>query len=87
MTFVENFQPIPSSCLFPSTFTAFLLCFSQLLSLFMHSVIAWAVQKGFLTPKVARPDVYRAANSILRMVVEGRLVLCMRPPGFFQNQD
>lgn len=26
----------------------------------------WALQRGFFTPRVARPDVYRAANNILR---------------------
>jgi ribosome biogenesis GTPase A len=41
---------------------------------------AFALQRGFLTPKVARPDVYRAANMILRMANDGRLLLIFKPP-------
>ncbi|KAI8854599.1 P-loop containing nucleoside triphosphate hydrolase protein [Chytridium lagenaria] len=44
---------------------------------------AFAIQRGFLTPRVARPDVYRAANLLLRMANDGRLLMCFRPPGFF----
>jgi len=46
---------------------------------------AWALKRGFVTAKAARADVHRAANSILRMAVEGRLCLCLRPPGFTSN--
>ncbi|KAJ3109391.1 Guanine nucleotide-binding-like protein 1 [Phlyctochytrium planicorne] len=46
---------------------------------------AFALQKGFLTPKAARPDVYRAANLILRMANDGRLLLAFKPPGFFEK--
>lgn len=46
---------------------------------------AFAIQRGFLTPKVARPDVYRAANLILRMANDGRLLLIFRPIGFWKN--
>lgn len=46
---------------------------------------AFALQRGFLTPKVARPDVYRAANLILRMANDGRLLLIFRPIGFWKN--
>nr|KAJ3418968.1 Guanine nucleotide-binding-like protein 1 [Polyrhizophydium stewartii] len=42
---------------------------------------ALAIQRGFLTPRAARPDVYRAANLILRMANDGRLLLVYRPPG------
>lgn len=48
---------------------------------------AWAIQKGYYTAKAARPDVYRGANSILRMAVDGRLCLYMRPPEFSSNKD
>lgn len=34
------------------------------------AIQAWALQRGFLTAKAARPDVYRAANSILRYAGE-----------------
>ncbi|KAF1656173.1 Guanine nucleotide-binding protein-like 1, partial [Eudyptes chrysocome] len=43
---------------------------------------AWAEKRGYKTAKAARNDVYRAANSILRLVAEGRLRLCLRPPGY-----
>ncbi|KAI9354617.1 HSR1 protein [Zopfochytrium polystomum] len=43
----------------------------------------YALSRGFLTPRVARPDVYRAANLILRMANDGRLLLGFKPPGFF----
>lgn len=46
---------------------------------------AFALQRGFLTPKVGRPDVYRAANLILRMANDGRLLLVFRPIGFWKN--
>nr|XP_002128534.1 guanine nucleotide-binding protein-like 1 [Ciona intestinalis] len=48
---------------------------------------AWAEKRNYRTAKAARPDVYRAANSILRMAVDGRLCLYMRPPGFTHNKD
>jgi hypothetical protein len=48
---------------------------------------AFAFQRGFLTPKVARPDVYRAANLILRMANDGRLLLIFRPIGFWKNHQ
>ena len=48
---------------------------------------AFALQRGFLTPKVARPDVYRAANLILRMANDGRLLLIFRPTGFWKTHQ
>jgi len=50
-------------------------------------VTAWALKRGFLTAKAARPDVYRAANNILRMALEGRLCLCLRPPDFTSHHS
>ncbi|XP_078685734.1 guanine nucleotide-binding protein-like 1 [Branchiostoma floridae x Branchiostoma belcheri] len=47
---------------------------------------AWAAKRGFYTAKTARTDVYRAANSILRMALEGRICLCMRPPGYTKHK-
>ncbi|KAI2655317.1 Guanine nucleotide-binding protein-like 1 [Labeo rohita] len=35
----------------------------------------------------ARNDVYRAANSLLRLAIDGRLCLCLRPPGYTQSKD
>jgi len=43
---------------------------------------AWAEKRGYKTARAARNDVYRAANSILRLAAEGRLRLCLRPPGY-----
>ena len=42
----------------------------------------WAVKRGFMTKKAARPDVARAANHLLRMALEGRVCLYTRPPNY-----
>lgn len=47
---------------------------------------AWALKKGFLTAKAARPDTNRAANSILRMALAGQITLCLLPPDFASNE-
>ncbi|KAI8097762.1 uncharacterized protein BX664DRAFT_327193 [Halteromyces radiatus] len=44
---------------------------------------SYADQRGFYTAKAARPDVYRAANAILRLATDGRILLSFKPPGFF----
>ncbi|KAF9917480.1 Guanine nucleotide-binding-like protein 1 [Lobosporangium transversale] len=46
---------------------------------------AYALQRGFLTAKSAHPDVYRAANAILRLANDGRILLSFKPPGFFTS--
>uniref|UniRef100_A0A8C4RQU2 Guanine nucleotide-binding protein-like 1 n=1 Tax=Erpetoichthys calabaricus TaxID=27687 RepID=A0A8C4RQU2_ERPCA len=43
---------------------------------------AWAEKRGYKTAKAARNDVYRAANSLLRLATDGRLCLCMQPPEY-----
>jgi ribosome biogenesis GTPase A len=43
---------------------------------------AFAFAKGFLNAKSGRPDVHRAANLILRMVCDGKLVLSFKPKGY-----
>ncbi|TTD18131.1 Guanine nucleotide-binding protein-like 1 [Bagarius yarrelli] len=48
---------------------------------------AWAERRGYKTAKAARNDVYRAANSLLRLAMDGRLCLCFRPPGYTQEID
>ncbi|XP_051999415.1 guanine nucleotide-binding protein-like 1 [Xyrauchen texanus] len=48
---------------------------------------AWAERRGYKTAKAARNDVYRAANSLLRLAIDGRLCLCLQPPGYSQNKD
>lgn len=45
----------------------------------------FAEQRGFHTAKAARPDVYRAANTILRLTADGRILLSFKPPGFFTS--
>lgn len=42
----------------------------------------WAEERGYYTAKGARPDLYRAANHILRLAVDGRICLFVRPPGY-----
>ncbi|XP_048116223.1 LOW QUALITY PROTEIN: guanine nucleotide-binding protein-like 1 [Alosa alosa] len=48
---------------------------------------AWAERRGYKTAKAARHDVYRSANSLLRLAVDGRLCLCLRPPGYHSQKD
>ncbi|ORY97811.1 hypothetical protein BCR43DRAFT_523924 [Syncephalastrum racemosum] len=45
----------------------------------------YAIHRGFLTAQAARPDVYRAANTILRLTNDGRILLSFKPPGFFRS--
>jgi hypothetical protein len=42
----------------------------------------WALKRGFYTARVARLDSYRAANSLLRMALDGEICLCLHPPGY-----
>ncbi|XP_076093533.1 guanine nucleotide-binding protein-like 1 [Mytilus galloprovincialis] len=48
---------------------------------------AFAIKRGMITAKAGRPDIHRSANLILRMGLDGRLCLALRPPGFTQNRD
>ncbi|XP_051574968.1 guanine nucleotide-binding protein-like 1 isoform X1 [Myxocyprinus asiaticus] len=48
---------------------------------------AWAERRGYKTAKAARNDVYRAANSLLQLAIDGRLCLCLQPPGYTQSRD
>ncbi|NXP58220.1 GNL1 protein, partial [Chloropsis cyanopogon] len=43
---------------------------------------AWAEQRGYKTARAARNDVARPANGLLRLAAEGRIRLCLRPPGY-----
>ncbi|KAK9885950.1 hypothetical protein WA026_013825 [Henosepilachna vigintioctopunctata] len=47
----------------------------------------WAKKRGFLTAKAARLDSYRAANSLLRMALDGNICICMRPPKYTCRTD
>lgn len=46
----------------------------------------WAKKRGFLTARAARLDTYRAANSILRMALDGKICLCLYPCGFVKQK-
>ncbi|RWS21979.1 guanine nucleotide-binding protein-like 1 [Leptotrombidium deliense] len=47
---------------------------------------AWALKRGFLTAKTGRADVYRAANHILRMALDGRTIcLAFHPPKYLKD--
>jgi ribosome biogenesis GTPase A len=48
---------------------------------------AFALKRGFLTAKAARPDTYRAANSILRMALDGKITLSLKPKGFSERKE
>ncbi|OCT67929.1 guanine nucleotide-binding protein-like 1 [Xenopus laevis] len=48
---------------------------------------AWADKRGYKTAKASRSDTYRGANSLLRLAVDGRLCLCMRPPGYSLQKE
>lgn len=45
----------------------------------------FAKKCGFLTSKAGRPDTYRVANSILRQVIDGKILLSWTPPGFEED--
>lgn len=47
----------------------------------------WALKRGFLTAKAGRPDTFRASNNILRMALEGKIALTLRPPEYLANKE
>lgn len=47
----------------------------------------WAKKRGYLTAKAARLDTYRAANAILRMALDGKICLWLRPPKFTEERE
>lgn len=42
----------------------------------------WAIKRDFRTARAARLDTYRAANSLLRMALEGKICLYIYPPNW-----
>uniref|UniRef100_A0A6B2EDS3 Guanine nucleotide-binding protein-like 1 n=1 Tax=Phlebotomus kandelakii TaxID=1109342 RepID=A0A6B2EDS3_9DIPT len=46
----------------------------------------WAIKRGFLTARVARPATYRSANHLLRMALDGKFNLHLLPPDFTKNE-
>ncbi|CAH2083344.1 unnamed protein product [Euphydryas editha] len=47
----------------------------------------WAKKRGYLTAKTARLDTYRAANNILRMALDGKICLWLRPPNYTEERE
>lgn len=72
ITRLQEYMEEPEYC---DTWTAWKIC------------EAWAMKRGFRTAKAARLDVFRAANGILRMVLEGRIVLVTVPEGFIGDVE
>lgn len=48
---------------------------------------AWAIKRDFKTARAARLDTYRAANSLLRMALEGKLCLYIYPPNWTVDKN
>jgi len=47
----------------------------------------WANKKGFFTARAARPDVYRSANHLLRMTLEGKIPFYLTPKGYSEQKE
>ncbi|XP_063722720.1 guanine nucleotide-binding protein-like 1 [Symsagittifera roscoffensis] len=47
---------------------------------------AWAVKRGFRIARTSKFDVYRAANHLLRLTVEGRICMATYPPNYFSEE-
>ena len=43
---------------------------------------SWAAKRHYMTAKAARLDTYRAANSLLRMALDGTICMYAYPPGW-----
>lgn len=47
---------------------------------------SWASKRNFFTARAARYDSYRAANSLLRMALEGKICIYVYPPDWNLNK-
>lgn len=47
---------------------------------------SWASKRNFFTARTARYDSYRAANSLLRMALEGKICIYVYPPDWSLNK-
>ncbi|CAL7945464.1 unnamed protein product [Xylocopa violacea] len=47
----------------------------------------WAAKRSFVTARTARLDSYRAANSLLRMALEGKICVYVYPPDWSINKE
>ncbi|XP_026481758.1 guanine nucleotide-binding protein-like 1 [Ctenocephalides felis] len=43
---------------------------------------AWAIKRGFLTARAARPDIHRAGINLLQMCLSGVICLKLKPPHY-----
>ncbi|KAF9923087.1 Guanine nucleotide-binding-like protein 1 [Linnemannia zychae] len=66
-------DPPPTYVIGPFRWSAFGICES------------FGLQRGFMTAKTSYPDAYRAANAMLQMANDGRILLSFKPPGFFTS--
>ncbi|XP_065917035.1 guanine nucleotide-binding protein-like 1 isoform X2 [Dysidea avara] len=48
---------------------------------------AWANKKQYFTAKASRLDTYRAANSLLRLALDGRISMFFVPPQFTKQRE
>lgn len=48
---------------------------------------SWAKKNGFVTAKAGRLDGYRAANSLLRMALDGKICFNLYPPNYFESLE
>jgi len=52
----------------------------------MDICAGWATKKNFYTSRAARLDTYRAANLLLRMTLEGKIILYTYPQNWTINE-
>uniref|UniRef100_A0A6M2DGQ7 Guanine nucleotide-binding protein-like 1 n=1 Tax=Xenopsylla cheopis TaxID=163159 RepID=A0A6M2DGQ7_XENCH len=48
---------------------------------------AWAIKRGFLTARAARPDIHRAGINLLQLCLSGVICLKLTPPGFEDDKE
>lgn len=46
----------------------------------------WAIKRNYVTARTARWDSYRAANSLLRLSLEGKICLHIYPPNWTEDK-
>ncbi|KAG0288616.1 Guanine nucleotide-binding-like protein 1 [Linnemannia gamsii] len=66
-------DPPPTYVIGPFRWSAFGICES------------FGLKRGFKTAKTSYADAYRAANAMLQMANDGRILLSFKPPGFFTS--
>ncbi|KAF9153186.1 Guanine nucleotide-binding-like protein 1 [Linnemannia schmuckeri] len=66
-------DPPPTYTIGPFRWSAYGICES------------FGLKRGFMTAKTSYADTYRAANALLQMANDGRILLSFKPPGFFTS--